>query len=570
MPHHDSWRTWQRCHPIDLFGPIVDKELRIASRHKTHYALRTLYVAVLTVSLAGVWFSTVGLGPVTAGAHQVAAMARAGRTTVFLITAIQFFALPVVAAVLLSNSISEEIERGTLAVLLTTPIRSLQIVAGKLVGRLMLLVLLVAISLPLLAIVRVFGGVPWGFIVTGVCLTFSTAVFAGSLSLLASTWLPRAHQSAVVALAVLVLLGLLTAVQARLAPGPIASPGLSHLWVTAALLSPYTVFLQNGGTLNPGLGTGSGAPWVAHCLLTLAVSIVLCLLAAVWLRRAMLVEAFGGRRRFLAGWFGRNARHRFVEQRDVRRLRGPCMFWKDTQHIRPRPWLEPAMVAVVAATFYVAAWLVPPSLASRQVHAALAGIIVFVGLMRTAVLAAGACATEREKRCWPVLLTTLLDERQIVRQKALAILTATLPLWIWLVLHTSVFAAIDVLDPVALVGVAVFVPTGLLLFLGLGMYFGLRATTVTRAVAMTFAVVVGLCFVLPMAAVANPVVGVILSFLIDGRDVYGRLGQLLFMLMFVGPVLVVDVFLGAGFLWQAECQIRRHVFARSGSDGIGD
>jgi ABC-type transport system involved in multi-copper enzyme maturation permease subunit len=72
----------------------------------------------------------------------------------------------------------------TLDVLLTTPVTSLQVVAGKLASKLLVMVLLVLTSLPLLAVLRIFGGIDWPVILALVGLTLAGATFNASLALL--------------------------------------------------------------------------------------------------------------------------------------------------------------------------------------------------------------------------------------------------------------------------------------------------------------------------------------------------------------------------------------------------
>jgi ABC-type transport system involved in multi-copper enzyme maturation permease subunit len=147
---------FQRLQAINLFGPIFAKELRIASRRRRNYVLRTLYVALLTFVVVMAWFSVVAFSS-TRSIDRVATMSRAAVGLLCTIAWFQFIALQLLAPVLTSTAISDEITHGTLGSLMMTPINSLQIVTGKLFSRLLLMILLVATTLPVLAIIRVFG-----------------------------------------------------------------------------------------------------------------------------------------------------------------------------------------------------------------------------------------------------------------------------------------------------------------------------------------------------------------------------------------------------------------------------
>ena len=181
----DKWPSLRRVfRPGWLTGPIFDKELRVASRRRRLYTLRVLYILALTVFAGVVWLSKVQYQGDAAFVQS--RMAEAGKQIVSTIVLFQFCVMQVLAVIMLSSAISDEIYHRTLGTLMTTPIISLQIVLGKVLSRLLQLILLLAISLPMLAIVRVLGGVPWGYLFSGLCITLTASLFAGSVSLLLS------------------------------------------------------------------------------------------------------------------------------------------------------------------------------------------------------------------------------------------------------------------------------------------------------------------------------------------------------------------------------------------------
>jgi ABC-2 type transport system permease protein len=177
---------FEQINPLRLAGPIFDKELRVSSRQRRLYVLRFAYVCLLLLVTVNLWLISVRIPSAGSAIVQVSRMAEAGKFVVMAIVWFQFVAAQVLAAVLLSDAIGGEIRHRTLDVLLVTPITSVQIVLGKLFSKLLQLVLLLAASLPLLAIVRVFGGVPWDYVLLGLCVTLTTAVFVGALSLFLS------------------------------------------------------------------------------------------------------------------------------------------------------------------------------------------------------------------------------------------------------------------------------------------------------------------------------------------------------------------------------------------------
>ncbi|MEJ2704996.1 MAG: ABC transporter permease [Sedimentisphaerales bacterium] len=188
-----------------LMGPIFSKELRVSSRRRRNYILRSVYLIFLTVFLTMIWLDVVNFTRVS-GTYVVSRMAQAGKQIIVTLVWFQFYATQIVAVVMLSTAISDEIYHRTLGVLMTTPVTSLQIVMGKLSGKLLQLVLLLAASLPVLAVVRVFGGVPWEYVLSSLCMTLTALVFVGSLSLFFSTFSSKAYVVIIVTLAALGLL----------------------------------------------------------------------------------------------------------------------------------------------------------------------------------------------------------------------------------------------------------------------------------------------------------------------------------------------------------------------------
>ena len=280
--------------PARLTGPIFDKELRVASRRRRNYVLRSAYVLLLTAFIAIVWFASVDYRSLSV--QQTAAMAEAGKYVISTITTFQFLALQLLAIALLSTAISDEVYHRTLGPLMSTTITSSQIVLGKLLGRLAQLVMLLAISLPLLAIVRVFGGVPWDYIVSSLAITLTAALFAASVSLFFSI---RDRRSYMVILRAALFLTLFY----FLIPFGIAilliERGIVPEQETYQLFyyfNPFLVmFVKTGSMFSPAplAWAGPGLYWPLHCVVMLALSAGLLTLCIEMVRTVALRQACG-------------------------------------------------------------------------------------------------------------------------------------------------------------------------------------------------------------------------------------------------------------------------------------
>ncbi len=153
----------------------------------------------------------------------------------------QFLAVQLVMLVAMSTTITGEDRAGTLSILLATPLNHFQIVLGKLLVRLLHVAVLLLCSLPLLMLIRVFGGVPADALAACLIASFLTAMLIGALTLL---WSVRHHGWVSVALTV-VSLGAYHVVLAIVA----VSASQGHEPANGrilACLSPWAAFILAG------------------------------------------------------------------------------------------------------------------------------------------------------------------------------------------------------------------------------------------------------------------------------------------------------------------------------------
>jgi ABC-type transport system involved in multi-copper enzyme maturation permease subunit len=488
-----------------LTGPILDKELRVASRRRRYYLMRFAYVGLLTCFVLGVWFSYVRRGSGGSVVYQASRIGVAGRYIAVTLVWFQFLAAQLIAAVLLSDAINGEVRKRTLGVLAVTGVTSVQIVVGKLAGRFLQIGLLLVASLPLLAVVRVFGGVPWDYVVSGLGITLGATLFAGALSLLFSAFCRQAYTGVLGVLACYwvlfsgsdLLLGWLARV-GRITAASAESAGL--------LTNPF-VLLRTRTTemFTSQAGPVPSSRWPWHCLVLLAASGAV-LMASAWRVRYVAACSPGDR------WgrhFGRQPRParaaggilaRHIARRRALRPGSSPVVWKELH----ASWLPRHRAARWAAGIFVAgACLVLLAVLIVTGEASLAGsylsVLYLAFLVRLATGAAGGIAGEREARTLSVLLATPLEDREIVNGKALAALYRSLPLLVpvpllcLLASWSDAASRTGTLESVGEAGLHLLSLAALVLFvLGLGLYFSVRLKTTAAAVVTTVAVCFGL------------------------------------------------------------------------------
>jgi len=480
-----------------LTGPIFDKELRIASRRKITYIFRSLYLAAVIGLLALFWIeATRSLSYTRSAAAVISRMSEVGMMLTAIVAWTQFIAAQIAAGILLSTAISDEVNRRTLGVLLTAPITSLQIVGGKLLGALVQVMVLVGLSLPALAVVRVFGGVPWQFLSGAVCITLTTALFVGAMALFFSILFQRAYGTILLTLLTLIGLFLLAPLLIELFD-PV--PRATRQWLLFNL-NPYVALaVLTEAMFMPGFAGRTSVSWPLHCGIILSLTLGLLLLCTAMVRRAARRQIIG------AGHASRLGRSGTVVPR-LRAIWGPPMVWKELHQrlLGRRPILTALILGVLALMVlgtYVH-WALEEGFDDAEWHLFYGMLYMFIALLCTAVYAAAPVATEKEGRTWDGLLCTAMTDGQILWGKVCGVARRCLPVWSLLLGHVFIFVLLGYIHPVALVQIPFVVFWSWAIVTGVGLFFSVRLRRATTAVIVNvlfFGILwIGLPFLLAM------------------------------------------------------------------------
>jgi len=463
-----------------LTGPIFDKELRVSSRRKRNYFLRFAYVCLLTAFIAFTWTVTARIGGSASIVYQVSRMSETGKYVTVTIVWFQFITIQLLAIVMLSAAISDEIYRRTLGLLMTTPISSLQIVIGKLFSKLLQLVLLLAISMPILSVVRVLGGVSWDYVVSSLCVTLTAAIFTGSVGLALSVTNRHSH-------IVIVRTALICFLFYIVPPIVLSLLQFVYQWriATERILFYTNPFVAMGiltrSMLSPAM-VATGLPWPLHCLIMLGISTLLLAFSTVRVRRVGLRQATGQ-----AGIFASRKERRIADgkikkktalsasSRQTRPVKGPPIIWKEIMSL----WIKTSRLKVVVTT--VPAILVLAAvygycgykgfLSHKETHIVFILAFFFFGLFRTASSAATCITSEKETLTWPILLTTPLTEKQIAFGKIIGSCIGGWAFWLLLAVHLVVFSLVGCIPPVAILPLALLFVSSALLVSAVGVFF---------------------------------------------------------------------------------------------------
>src|SRR5438046_1422784 len=188
---------------LSPFGPIFGMELRTASRRRRNDVLRIAYLGLLLLLLFWAWGVTRTVYGYSGVAARQQQQEQLGYVFFCTFSCFSVIAMGLIGAVLTSTAINSERTHKTLSVLMMTPLTPWQIVSGKLFARLLAALTLIGLSLPVLAIVRLLGGVEVSQMFGVICMCAVVALTSAALGVLLSITLRRAY--AVILLAYFVM-----------------------------------------------------------------------------------------------------------------------------------------------------------------------------------------------------------------------------------------------------------------------------------------------------------------------------------------------------------------------------
>lgn len=176
---------------------IIVKELRGRMRGRRAFIILTLYVLLLA---AFSWMSQqihqAQIGSQSSyGGQATYASAAIGRAIFADLLMLQTLMIAVLAPAATAGAISSEREHQTLELLAVTPISSFAIVLGKLLSALAWVFVLVLASIPVTALVFVFGGVAPDDVLRGYAVLVATVIGLGSIGIFFSALTRRTGAS---------------------------------------------------------------------------------------------------------------------------------------------------------------------------------------------------------------------------------------------------------------------------------------------------------------------------------------------------------------------------------------
>lgn len=489
------WSVLAALSPTRLAGPLLDKDLRVASRRRRTYVLRALYLAALIGYILIVWGSQQRQG-IRGQGFAAATMSDAGRLIVTQVAWFQLIAMLLLSVTIVSGSVSAEIRQRTLPMLLTTPTSDFKIVLGKLLGGLLPLGSLLLVSFPMLAVIRVLGGVTWSFVLASLCITAAATFQMGVITQFFS--IKKQEPVSVIFRSILVF-GVLT--------------GSTPLGCGCEFLSPFMALIA-------AESIGPRYAGILPIYFGLAISSSLLLL---WhnsriLRKNALKGPSAKKLRaikaspaslpppppdFLSKKRPSAPRPDAADSSDsnIRRVTGSPLVWKElvffTSGNRRRTLLGVLAALAIIAISYAG------MVRADYVHD---GQVIYLyiyflaGLMVTLVLAPMCLTSEKQTQALCALLTTPLSDWHIILAKALGVFKRAMAVWLLMTVHIIAFGAAGILDPIVGLQLLLLAAISSILLIGLGLLLSSIFTSSSWAVATNMAILGTLWIVGPVLA----------------------------------------------------------------------
>lgn len=180
---------------LGLIGPLAGWELRRLARRGAALRVRltvlyTLFLAFIV--FAALWFQPRSVREAFAPGPRVSTVeiSRFADAFILVLLEAQLVAVIAVTPAVAASAVSEEKDRQTLPLLLTTQLTDREIVFGKAAGRIVFVLTAVFGGLPVVALVLLFGGVSVSFLVAGYALTVGTVALCAALGVHAACRYP--------------------------------------------------------------------------------------------------------------------------------------------------------------------------------------------------------------------------------------------------------------------------------------------------------------------------------------------------------------------------------------------
>jgi len=344
-------------------------------------------------------------------------------------------------------------------------------------------------------------------------------------------------------------------------------------------INPFAVMMFNTQrVLSPPLGALT-LSWPLHCAIMIGGSSLFLALSTLLVRRVGLRQATGQFVHRQSSIIHRRSRDEGREG-SIRGVKGPPVIWKQMKIPLvkgSRLTIVITYVLLITILFGVYGYCAyEKAFGHKEVQMGFVLVYFFLGLLRTATLAASSITSEKEARTWAILLATPLDNRQIVFGKIIGSCLRCWPFWLLLSAHVIVFSLARCIHPAAIFPLALLVLSSAVLVSAVGVFFSscFKRTSPAAAINLIlfFVFTVPFCCPLPTFFVSPFFVGSMILgvaggskaattrfYRLDYRFLPGIDGFFASMLALIG-IVIIYLLLALGAFAIANTNVRRRSY----------
>lgn len=184
-----------------LIGPVFTREFTISPRRIRTFAGRSLYGGFLLLLTATAWLVMTGTQLIV----DTGDFSRFGAALFRLIAPLQLVMILFFAAVLAAGAAAQEKDQKTLLLLLLTRLTNSELVLGKLLASLLEVLVFTVLSLPILILLALMGGISYPQIFRTFLVTLFGALACGSVGSCIALWREKTFQAISVTVLIIVL-----------------------------------------------------------------------------------------------------------------------------------------------------------------------------------------------------------------------------------------------------------------------------------------------------------------------------------------------------------------------------
>jgi ABC-type transport system involved in multi-copper enzyme maturation permease subunit len=506
-----------------ILGPIINAELIRVARQKRWYIMRVLLGLGLLLLCYSAYESGVAWrirwrqGSPDLTQQELSQLAQQMFATIAIG---QGVAILFLTPALLAGAIAEEKQRKTLHYMLASHLTSIEIILGKLVARMMMVMLPVIVGLPVLVMLSMLGGIDPYMLMAIYGASFTTILFEASLAILMSTLVRRGRE----ALLLTFLVGLAWFIgppilESLMVNGDEPWPAFYERWIAPinrhlSALTPVGLTVRSSPALRGGPPAMVAAIWnmVGHQ----AVGTLMLVGLATWSLRPVFRRQDGGTSRKI----GKGRIARFLTRTWWKRPIGDrAMLWKET-YGTPGSLLAVIVSLITVATIVLLAYeplreCMPNVWSELRTHGyhvgddtgrrdlsitlriCATGIFCVWALLIT-VNAATSVSKEREEDTWISLISTPLGAREIYNAKIVGSFWSTRHLAYAIIVIWLIGLALGSLHPLGLLISAVQLGSFGLFLVAAGTFFSLWSKTTMRSIGLAVGLLIFLSLLLPM------------------------------------------------------------------------